>query len=367
MNLIYKHQNSSFSVSVSEIEDKNFRKKIYLVLRDVFKGFLVSKNKTVVLEFIFTDKIEKFIKDTEFVNVKNIKVGSTQTHFRDYELNFLIDNSNPFKVIVNVIDNETIQSSFRVFNKGFTNNIEHQISTFYYRVFLLFSQLWNTQNGLTYLHSSAVSVKGKSIIFTADSGVGKSALLFKLSQDKNFKFIADDLTLISNKSESFFQGRCLSVKPYHLKYFSFLSEKLKVLMGSVQKLQWKIINDNRLTYRIAPTELFDQICEKSEIKRIIHLCNYSKDTYEIKNISAVDLLGFTLSILTNELFLLNHKLNTLASLPNSPFINSSVLYKTVSDIYSQAFKNVEIKLVFVPYMSDPNDLYEFLKSEGCLS
>lgn len=363
----YKHHNAAFSIATSDIENDKLRLKVGHAIDNVFKGFLKSDSNNVQFEFFFTDKIEKFIKDTEFVNVKNIKVGNTQTHFKDYELDFLIDNSNPFKVIVNIIDNETIQSSLRVFNKGFANNIEQQVSTFYYRVFLLFSQLWNTQNGLTYLHSSAVSVKGKSIIFTADSGVGKSALLFKLSQDKNFKFIADDLTLISNKSESFFQGRCLSVKPYHLKYFSFLSEKLKVLMGSVQKLQWKIINDNRLTYRIAPTELFDQICEKSEIKRIIHLCNYSKDTYEIKNISAVDLLGFTLSILTNELFLLNHKLNTLASLPNSPFINSSVLYKTVSDIYSQAFKNIEIKLVFVPYMSDPNDLYEFLKSEGCLS
>ena len=69
-----------------------------------------------------------------------------------------------------------------------------------------------------------------AILFTADSGVGKSALLFQLSQNKDFKFIADDLTIISNQAESFFQGRCLSVKPYHIKYYSFLAEKLKVLM-----------------------------------------------------------------------------------------------------------------------------------------
>ena len=367
MNLIYKHQNSSFSVSVSEIENKDLRKKIDLSLRDVFNGFIVSQNETVVLEFLFTDNIEKFIKDTEFVRVKDIKAGNNQTHFKDNELNFLIDNSNPFKVIVNVVDNETFKSSLRIFNKAYKTNIELQITTFYYRIFLLFSQLWNLENNCSYIHASAVEVNGRSVLFTADSGVGKSALLFQLSQDKDFKFIADDLTIISDKSESFFQGRCLSVKPYHLKYYSFLAEKLKVLMGSIQKLQWRIINDNRMTYRIASTDLFDKTCEKSEIKRIIHLCNHSKETFEIKNISSDELIGFTIPILTNELFLANHKLNTVASLPNSPFQSADKMYTASKNIFSSAFKDVELKLVLVPYQSSPIELFNLLKQEGCLN
>ena len=69
-------------------------------------------------------------------------------------------------------------------------------------------------------------------------------------------------------------------------------------MASIQKLQWKIIKDNRLTYRIAPTYIFDDTCDKSEIRRIIHLCNHSKDTFEIKDISSDELIGFTIPILT---------------------------------------------------------------------
>jgi hypothetical protein len=367
MNLIYKHQNSSFSVSVSEIENKDLRKKIDLALRDIFKGFVMSEDKEVAMEFAFTDNIERFIKDAEFVRIKDIKVGDNQTHFKDNELNFLIDNLNPFKVIINVVDNETLKSSLRIFNKAYKTNIGRQITTFYYRIFLLFSQLWNLENNCSYIHASAVEVNGRSILFTADSGVGKSALLFQLSRDKDFKFIADDLTIISDKSESFFQGRCLSVKPYHLKYYSFLAEKLKVLMGRIQKLQWRIINDNRMTYRIAPTDLFDKTCEKSEIKRIIHLCNHSKETFEIKNISFDELIGFTIPILTNELFLANHKLNTVASLPNSPFQSTDKMYTASKNIFSSAFKDVELNLVLVPYQSSPIELFNLLKQEGCLN
>ncbi len=364
---IYKHNNIAFSIATSNIRDNTLRLKVDNAIIDVFKGFLVSDSDNVQFEFFFTDNIKKFITDTDFVRVKKIKVGSTQTHFRDNELNFLIYNENPFKVIVNVTNNETIKSSLRIFDKAFRNNIERQVVTFYYRVFLLFSQLWNIQNGLSYLHSSAVAVNKESIIFTADSGVGKSSLLFSLSQARNFAFVADDLAMVSSNSKVFYQGRSLSIKPYHLKQYPFLMKKLKSLMSFVQKVQWQLLRDNRLTYRMHPSDLFQKISESSDIKRVVHLCNHTSLDFRISDLSATDLIKYTTPILKNELFLANHKLDYLASLPNSPFINSSTLYKIVSDIYSKAFQNVEIKLVLVPYMSDPNDLYTFLKSKGCLS
>jgi hypothetical protein len=367
MNLVYKHQNVAFSLSVSEIGNQDLKQKIYFALRDVFTGFIICDSKHIALEFIFTDNINSFIMDKEFVRVKDVKVGKNQTYFRDGELDFLIDNSNKFKVYINVSNNETLKSSLRIFNKAFKNNIEHQITTFYYRIFLLFTQIWNVENNCSYVHASAIEVNGESILFTADSGVGKSSLLFKLSQDDNFKFIADDLTIISNQSESYYQGRCLSVKPYHLSFYNFLADKLGLFMSRMQKLQWKFLKDNRLTYRISPNDLFASVSKKSKIKRIIHLCNHDKDIFEIKNITSEELINFTIPILTNELFLANHKLNTLASLPFSPFKSTSKIYAASEDIFNSAFKNISLKLVFVPYMSNPNDLYNFLNNEGCLN
>ena len=367
MNLVYKHQNVAFSLSVSEIGNQDLKQKIYFALRDVFIGFINCDSKHIALEFIFTDNINSFILDNEFTRIKDVRVGKTQTHFKDGELDFLIDNSNKFKVYVNVSDNETLKSSLRIFNKAFKNNIELQITIFYYRIFLLFTQIWNVENHCSYVHASAIEVKGESILFSADSGVGKSSLLFKLSLNDDFKFIADDLTIISNQAVSYYQGRCLSVKPYHLNFYNFLSDRLSLLMSRMQKLQWRFLKVNRLTYRISPKDLFASVSEKSNIKSIIHLCNHDKATFEMKDITSEDLMSFTMPILTNELFLANHKLNTLASLPFSPFMSTAKIYRASEDVFNSAFKNISLKLVFVPYMSNPNDLYDFLKIEGCLN
>ena len=367
MSLIFKHKNAAFSLSVSEIGNKDLKQKVQLALRDVFKGFISCSAECIAIEFIFTDNIKSFIEDKEFVRVKEVKVGKNQTHFKDGEIDFLIDNTNKYKVYINVSNNETLKSSLRIFNKSFKNNIELQITTFYYRIFLLFTQIWNIENNCSYVHASAIELKGKSILFTADSGVGKSSLLFKLSQDEDFKFIADDLTIISDQAVSYYQGRCLSVKPYHLNFYNFLTDRLSPLMSRIQKLQWKFLKDNRLTFRVSPNDLFMGICEKSKIKSIIHLCNHDKEIFEIKKITSQELMNFTIPILSNELFLANHKLNTLASLPFSPFHSTEKIYTASEDIFNSAFNNVSLKLVFVPYMSNPNDLYDFLKCEGCLN
>ena len=79
------------------------------------------------------------------------------------------------------------------------------------------------------------------------------------------------------------------------------------------------------------------------------------------------LIALTIPILTNELFLLNYKLDKLASLPNSPFYSTNRLYTASENVFSLAFKDVELKLVFVPYQSNPIELFDFLKKEGCLN
>ena len=117
MPLIFKHKNAAFSLSVSEIGNKDLKQKVQLALRDVFKGFISCSAECIAIEFIFTDNIQFFIEDKEFVRVKEVKVGKNQTHFKDGEIDFLIDNLNKYKVYINVSNTETLKSSLRIFNK----------------------------------------------------------------------------------------------------------------------------------------------------------------------------------------------------------------------------------------------------------
>lgn len=361
----YLHHNTSFKITTSDIVNTNLRSKVEKALLDLFKGFILS-NKEESFSFIFTDNIESFVDESKLVRIENIKVSDTQIILIDSELNILIQKNDMSKVYVNISNKETIKSSLRFLDKTFKNNIELQITTFYYRVFLLFSQLWNVDNNISYLHSSSISINNEAVIFTADSGVGKSSLLLRLSQEEEYQFIADDLSIISEASLVYYQGRCLSVKPYHLKFFNFLDSVINNEMPKWQKVQWRLLNNNRLTFRIAPNKLFKKISKVSKIKRVIHLCNHSDDKFIIQNISHNELVKYTVPIIINELFLANYKLNLISSLPDSGFMNSSELYEKVSRIYQKAFEDTELLLVLVPFMSDPNKLFEFLKSEGCL-
>ena len=322
----YKHINSTFLISTDEIKNKSLCVKIDNALNDAFKGFIKTKEVVPALSFIFTDHLSSFITEEEFLKVKDVYLNEKQIRFKDAELDFLINTDDKYKVYVNVSDKETVKSSIRFFSKAFKNKVEGQITTFYYRIFLLFTQLWNVDHNASYLHASAVDVDGHAVLFSADSGVGKSALLFSLYNQKKYKFIADDLTIVNKDAKAYYQGRSLSVKPYHMSYFPFLIEKLKKLMGLMQKLQWKIVNDSRLIYRLSPKDLFRCASGRSEIKRVVHLCTHTKESFEIKSISKQELVDNVLPILINEFFLANNKLNTIASLPRSIFPSSQEFY-----------------------------------------
>ena len=86
----YKYKDEAFRVSVDDIESVQLKLKIFSALKDVFKGFVVSDSEKIVMDFIFTDNIELFIIDKEFERIKDIKIGATQTYFKDNELNGLI-------------------------------------------------------------------------------------------------------------------------------------------------------------------------------------------------------------------------------------------------------------------------------------
>ena len=366
MRYYFKHYNTSFLISIDQIADLDIRNKIGKALTAFFQGFVKTEENNVDLSFIFTDHIHSFLKDVDFVNVNGVKSGDNQIYYKDDELEFVINKDNPYRFVININPKETFKSSVRIFHKAFKNNIELQISTFYYRIFLLFTQLWNLNNNISYIHASCVDVNGGAILFSADSGVGKSALLMRLSLEKRFRFIGDDLTIISNKSYSYFQGRSLSVKPYHLDLFNFLKNKIRMSMSFFQRLQWWIVNDNRLVFHLSPFDIFKNISAKSKLKRVIHMCPHDKEYFEIKDISIQELSKISANLLMNEQFLAYYKFHSISSLPNTSIYSNNDFYFSAEKIFKSAFKAIPLKMVLVPSMSHPNDLYEFLSQEKCL-
>ncbi len=368
MNLSYKYCNHTFFISCDRVKNKALRTSLISSLRNAFKGFINDEEcfDKSILHFSFTDDLDSLFKSKDFVFKNKTKVSDSQTYFSDDEISFIINHDNLNKIYVGIKNRSNFFSS-KLFNKSFKNSIDLQISAFYYRIFLLYSQIWNVNNNYTYLHASSIQKDNDAILFSADSGVGKSSLLIALSDDKSIKFISDDLTIISQDSKCFFQGRCISIKPYHLDLFHVIKNKLTGHMPFLQKVQWNLINDNRLNYRLNPSLLFkERICQTSKIKRVIHIVNHNSVSFKIEKISVKKFCSLAIPILMNELFLANHKLNKLSSLNISHSKSVLDIYNSSKMIIEKAFKNIEIQLVYAPHKTHPNVLSEFLKKKGCL-
>ena len=138
-------------------------------------------------------------------------------------------------------------------------------------------------------------------------------------------------------------------------------------MKKLQKLQWMFLKDNRLSTRIYANILFKEQLFSAKLKKVIHLCNHDAQTYSIQHLDSDEFIKMVVPILNNEVFLAFTKLDKLASLPRSPFQSSIQLMHNVTQIYKSTFTNVDKILVSVPFRSNPNELYDFLNKEGCLS
>ena len=137
-------------------------------------------------------------------------------------------------------------------------------------------------------------------------------------------------------------------------------------MSFLQRLQWWIVNDNRLVFHIPPLDIFDCVSSKSKLKRVIHMCPHDKDYFEIKDISINEFSKISANLLMNEQFLAYYKFHSISSLPNTSIYANNDFYHSAENIFKSAFRDVPLKMVFVPIMSHPNDLYKFLSKEKCL-
>lgn len=344
-----------------------FSLRVKAALEIQFSSFITTKGKPKLLFHFTNDNTPFFPSQGVVQQIGSVKVSEGVSWFKNQEIDMLhFDNEGETHVYVRLIDSENWRSKTRLTNKAFCNHLETQLTRFYYRVFLLFTQLLNLKNKSTFVHAACVAHKGKANLFLADSGVGKSSLLFRMSQENRFSYLADDLCLITNSGEAHYVGRKISTKPYHLKNYPFLEKIVQKEMPFLQKLQWKILNDNRLNYRICPQKLFrGRIAEKVALKKAIHLVNTPEDSFSIIPVSAQKLSSISTNVLSNELFLAFYNLNKVASIPDNTLLSGTEVLITAQKVMLEAFNSIDCYVVTVPYRSHPDRLYDFLEEEGC--
>lgn len=360
----FKHGQYSFSISVENFESIEIKNRIQKAVKEQFSSFLPSDQKGEKLKFYLCENAESFFPYRNYRNIGNVKYKDESLYYNQHGIKFVAKKiDEQYNVYFEIQTKSDIKSRCRLLNKGFNNAFETQISIFYYRVFIIFTQLANIDLQSTYIHGATICDKSvNAILFPADSGVGKSSMLFRMAQEQKYSYIADDLSIVSESGESFYAGRAISTKPYHLKNFPFLNEFIEKEMPMLQRLQWKFLKDNRLVFRVNPQKLFrGNVKEKAKVRKIVHLVNTDNTQFTLKKFDTDRLALASANILMNELILGNQIIYKALSIPgNTLFESPGNMFKKILEIYKSFFEGSEKYLLEVPYMSHPDKMYEYL-------
>ena len=153
---------------------------------DIFLSILDSKKQN----FPILKKNSKLVRTTDFILEKNFKL---KIYAGDWELWYLYENLA--KVWIN----------FK-YNKIIVSIENHLFDFFYYNILFFFfyplSQILENF-GFYKFHSSCIDIKGEAMLFTGESGSGKSTSAFALAYGKE-NIISDDLTFIKKENNSFY-------------------------------------------------------------------------------------------------------------------------------------------------------------------
>ncbi|KFJ42946.1 serine/threonine protein kinase [Francisella philomiragia] len=128
------------------------------------------------------------------------------------------------------------------------------------------------QQGKTVIHGNSLEVDGKSIVFTGDSGAGKSTISTAL-YERGYSFLADDLAVINEK---------LEVEPGipRLKVWQDTADNLNINTENLDRIRLLV---NKYSYPIT-----ENICTQPRRVRLIFLLeNHDVNSFKIEEIRGI--------------------------------------------------------------------------------
>lgn len=121
------------------------------------------------------------------------------------------------------------------------DELEYWCATSYGLSFPFLFQLVLAKNNQSFIHSGAFSYKGKGVVLSAFGGIGKTALLAKISGREDFKLMGDDLNIVTATGNITAYLRPFCLYRYHKALFGefYRQNRLTYLRPS---LFWRLYN-----------------------------------------------------------------------------------------------------------------------------
>lgn len=205
------------------------------------------------------------------------------------------------------------------------------------------------------IHSSAVKLGKKSILFSGTGGVGKSSALLALRDAPSIEFIADDISIIG--SDGFIHANMAwpKIYGYNCKGTSFSTTLLKG-RGPLDKLHFSIrnlIDPSKVRRKIEPDSFYRKAQNSAtKCSSLIFLFRENVSAFSTSELSVESAVSMSISVMLSEYtFFHNHlywEEYNAEGCCTRPLISMSNIVTNWRKTLTAAFQDIQLQKISVP-------------------
>jgi hypothetical protein len=215
------------------------------------------------------------------------------------------------------------------------------------------------EEGMGFVHGSAIANKKGGFLFTGRAGSGKTAMCLE-GVKRGYKYMNDDLSIVDKHGYCHHHTKKLQMYGYNMKHHPELKSKVFQSRSYLDMIQWNfryaIRGQNQVRRRVAPNDIFKgAIEENARLTCIFFLQQGNK--LEIKTMPGNDFALESLEIISKEFSEYVHTLEMFDPEGYRDFKAQTIeLLEKLSD-------RVRCVKISIPRSFDPSELYYTMESD----
>mgnify|MGYP001619561886 CR=1 FL=1 len=191
--------------------------------------------------------------------------------------------------------------------------------------------------------------------------------MYQLVTIGGWRFLADDLTIISHDGTIHTNPNPIAVYPYNLKGLPEIKKNFLALQSFIGRFQWYLFQglfgEKGATRRVSPVKLLgnSNIAKIGILEEVVSLVRWDQPNFEIRQTTIDELATCATSTILAEIRQFRYEYNAWNSIPGCDlFPKSWEIAKSTNQIFTEAFAGRKLSVLCIPQHASPSELYSAL-------
>ncbi len=246
---------------------------------------------------------------------------------------------------------------------------ETYAKNFMYNIFDFIIELKLLVHNSSFIHASSFEKQGKAILFMAPGGVGKTSVILQTLKKGDWKYLADDFSIIDGEGLVYYNPKYIQIYPYNVKNDKKLFKMLMKGRGFVvDRVNWfyrKIrYGEKKVRRRVDPKSFFgkEKVGSNAQINKVVSLVRTNVKKFGISEIAPhtiADLASETLAFEINPFFKYSCLCNGGGF--DSPLPKIEEVKARSRGIFQKVFEKGQCYQLRIPLKASPLELHEYIE------